>query len=56
MGFFNPEQRCSVLAFLILVGTPALVAHQQNCDEQDAKDGEWVEENKIKKRVVGAHH
>lgn len=56
MGLFNPEQRCAVLAFLILVGAPALVAHQQNSDEQDAKDGEGVEEDEIEKRVVGAHH
>lgn len=56
MRLFDPEQRRTVFAFLILVGTPALVAHQQNCNEQDAKDGKGVEENEVEKRVVGAHH
>lgn len=49
MGLFDPEQWRAVLAFLILVRTPALVAHQQNSDEQDAKDGEGVEENEVEK-------
>lgn len=52
VGFFNPEQWCAILAFLILAGAPALVAHQQNSNEQNAKDGEGVEENEIEKRVV----
>lgn len=34
----------------------ALIAHQEHGDEEDAEDGERVEEDKVEERVIGAHH
>lgn len=56
MWFFNPQERGAVLAFLALAVVPALVAHQQQGDEEDAEDGEGVEEDEVEEGVVGAHH
>lgn len=53
---FNPQEGGAVLAFLALAVAAALVAHQEQGDEEDAEDGEGVEENKVEEGVVGAHH
>lgn len=34
----------------------ALVAHQEHGNDEDAEDGERVEEDKVEERVVGAYH
>lgn len=56
MRFFNPQQGGAVLAFLALAVAAALVAHEQQRDEQGGEDGEGVEEDEVKEGLVGAHH
>ena len=51
---FDPQQRHPVLPVRVLAGAPALEAHQQDGDDEDAKDGERVEEDEVEERVVGA--
>lgn len=54
--FFNPQEGGAVLAFLALAVAAALVAYEQHGDEEDAEDGEGVEEDEVEEGVVGAHH
>lgn len=51
---FDPQQGDPVLALRVLAGVSALEPHQEDGDDQDAKDGEGVEEHKIEEGVVGA--
>lgn len=51
---FDPQQGDPVLALRVLARVPALEPHQENGDDQDAKDGEGVEEHKVEEGVVGA--
>lgn len=56
MRFFNPQEGGTVLALLALAVVAALVAHQQQGDEEDAKNGEGVKEDEVEEGLVGAHH
>lgn len=56
VGLFDPQERRSVLALLVFAGAAALVSHQQDRDEEDAKDREGVEENEVEEGVVGTNH
>lgn len=56
VGLFDPQERRSVLALLIFAGAAALVSHQQDRNEEDAKDREGVEENEVEEGVVGTNH
>lgn len=56
VGFFNPQEGGAVFAFLALAVAAALVAHEQQGDEQDPEDGEGVKEDKVEEGLVGAHH
>jgi len=51
---FDPQQGDSVLALRVLAGVSALEPHQEDGDDQDAEDGEGVEEHKVEEGVVGA--
>lgn len=51
---FDPEEGGAVLAFLALAVVAALVAHEEQGDEEDAEDGEGVEEDKVEEGIVGA--
>lgn len=56
VGLFDPQERRSVLALLVFARAAALVSHQQDRDEEDAKDREGVEENEVEEGVVGTNH
>lgn len=53
---FNPQQGGAVLALLALVVVAGLEAQQQQSNEEDSKDGERVEEDKVEQGFVGTHH
>lgn len=50
----DPQQGHAVLPVRVLAGAPALEAHQQDGDDQDAEDGERVEEDEVEERIIGA--
>lgn len=52
--FFDPQQGHPILPVGALAGVTALEAHQQDGDDEDAEDGEGVEEDKVEECVVGA--
>lgn len=54
MRLFDPQQGDPVLALRVLAGVSALEPHQEDGDDQDAEDGEGVEEHKVEEGVVGA--
>lgn len=54
MRLFDPQQGDPVLALRVLAGVSALEPHQEDGDDQDAKDGEGVEEHKVEEGVIGA--
>lgn len=54
VGLLDPQQGGAVLALLALAVAAALVAHRQQGDEQDAEDGEGVEEDEVEERLAGA--
>lgn len=54
MRLFDPQQGNPVFALRILAGVPTLEPHQEDGDDQDAEDGEWVEEDKVEEGVIGA--
>ena len=54
--FFNPQEGGAVFALLALAVAAALVAHEQQGDEEDSEDGERVEEDEVEEGLVGAHH
>lgn len=56
VGLFDPQEWCSVLSLLVFAGAAALVSHQQDRDEEDAKDREGVEEYEVEEGVVGTNH
>ncbi len=56
MRLFDPQERRSVLALLVLAGAAGLVAHQQDRDEEDAEDREGVEEDEVEEGVVWTNH
>lgn len=56
MRFFDPQEGGAVLAFLTLAVAAALVAHEQQSDEQDGEDGEGVKEDEVEEGLVGTHH
>lgn len=51
---FDPQQGHPILPIRVLAGVPALEAHQQDGDDEDAEDGERVEEDEVEERVIGA--
>lgn len=51
---FDPQQGYPVLPVRVLAGIAALEAHQQDGDDEDAKDGERVEEDEVEEGVIGA--
>lgn len=51
---FDPQQGHPVLPVGVFAGVPALETHQQDGDDEDAEDGERVEEDEVEERVVGA--
>lgn len=55
VGFLDPQQGGAVLALLALAVVAAFVAHRQQGDEQDGKNGEGVEEDEVEEGLVGAH-
>lgn len=54
MRLFDPQQGHPVLAFGVFAGVAAPEAHQQDGDDEDAEDGERVEEDEVEERVIGA--
>lgn len=54
MRLFDPQQGNPILALRVLAGVSALEPHQEDGDDQDAKDGEGVEEHKVEEGVIGA--
>lgn len=52
--FLDPQQRYPILPVGVLAGVPALEAHQQDGDDEDAEDGERVEEDEVEECIVGA--
>lgn len=54
MRLFDPQQGDPILALRVLAGVSALEPHQEDGDDQDAKDGERVEEHKVEEGVIGA--
>lgn len=54
MRLFDPQQGNPILALRVLAGISALKPHQEDGDDQDAKDGEGVEEHKVEESVIGA--
>ncbi len=56
MRLFDPQERRSVLALLVLAGAAGLVAQQQDRDEEDAEDREGVEEDEVEEGVVWTNH
>lgn len=53
MRLFDPQQGDPILALRVLAGVSALEPHQEDGDDQDAKDGEGVEEHKVEEGVIG---
>lgn len=51
---FDPEEWDPVLALLAFSQVPGLITNQQYRHEEDAEDGEGVEEDEIEERVAGA--
>lgn len=54
MRLFDPQQGDPILALRVLAGVSALEPHQEDGDDQDAKDGERVEEHKVEEGIIGA--
>lgn len=54
MRLFDPQQGHPVLALRVLAGASALEPHQEDGDDQDAEDGEGVEEHEVEEGVIGA--
>lgn len=54
MRLFDPQQGDPILALRVLAGVSALEPHQEDGDDQDAKDRERVEEHKVEEGIIGA--